>query len=117
MKALTICQPYAHLIVIGEKIVEFRTWPTAYRGPLAIHAGKSRSWLEEGDEKQYPAMSFGAIVGIAELIECETSGDGDWDWHLADVRKLVTPIPYKGQRGLFDIPDEVLAEIRFADDI
>ena len=45
MKALTICQPYPHLIMLGEKPVENRTWATSYRGPLAIHAGKSRQWL------------------------------------------------------------------------
>lgn len=40
MKALTISQPYASLIARGEKFVENRRWPTPYRGPLAIHAGK-----------------------------------------------------------------------------
>lgn len=35
MKALTIHQPYAELIRRGEKVIENRTWPTSYRGPLA----------------------------------------------------------------------------------
>ncbi len=115
MNALTICQPYAHLIVTGQQLAEFRTWSTTYRGPLAIHAGLSKSWLDP-DDRYDPTMTFGAVVGIAKLTECETSGDGDWDWLLDDVRRLVTPIPYKGQRGLFDIPDELLAGIRFADE-
>jgi len=37
MKALTISQPYASLIVSGKKWVENRTWGTSYRGMLAIH--------------------------------------------------------------------------------
>jgi activating signal cointegrator 1 len=40
MKALTLTQPYASLIAIGAKKIETRSWSTAYRGPLAIHAGK-----------------------------------------------------------------------------
>jgi len=40
MRALTLTQPWATLIAIGAKKVETRSWPTAYRGPLAIHAAK-----------------------------------------------------------------------------
>jgi len=46
MKALTISQPYASLIASGEKWVENRSWPTGYRGPLAIHAGKGTQYLD-----------------------------------------------------------------------
>ena len=41
MKALTIKQPWATLIALGEKKIETRSWSTKYRGPLLIHAGKS----------------------------------------------------------------------------
>lgn len=114
MKALTICQPYAHLIAIGDKLVENRTWPTPYRGPLAIHAGKSRAWLEGGEEYEFPDMVFGAVVAIAELVDCVRLEDlpphlrdhphanGPWCWVLGDVRRVV-PVPYRGQQGLFDI--------------
>lgn len=40
VKALTIWQPHATLVAIGEKTLETRKQPTSYRGPLAIHAGK-----------------------------------------------------------------------------
>lgn len=51
MKALTICQPYASLVMLPEsdprhKRVENRRWATKFRGRLAIHAGKSRNWLD-----------------------------------------------------------------------
>lgn len=42
MKALTVHQPWATLIAIGAKRLETRSWSTSYRGPLAIHAAKSR---------------------------------------------------------------------------
>lgn len=40
MKAITLTQPWATLVAIGAKQIETRGWATAYRGPLAIHAGK-----------------------------------------------------------------------------
>ena len=46
MKALTLWQPWASLIAWGEKQYETRSWPTAYRGPLAIHAGKQNDTEE-----------------------------------------------------------------------
>lgn len=84
MKALTICQPYAHLIVRGVKRVENRTWATNYRGRIYIHAGKSRAWLtsftdELGNEwfKDAPGsvilvsrLAFGAVVAVANLVDC-----------------------------------------------
>ncbi|OKP95084.1 ASCH domain-containing protein [Paenibacillus sp. P46E] len=40
MKAITIKQPWATLIAIGEKQFETRGWSTKHRGEIAIHAGK-----------------------------------------------------------------------------
>ncbi len=121
MKALTICQPYAHLIAVGEKPVENRTWPTRYRGPLLIHAGKSREWLTGND----PAgMAFGAVVATARLADClhieriergEYSGrypwladhrhtSGPWCWLLDGVQPLAEPVPARGAQGLWNLP-------------
>mgnify|MGYP002359850962 FL=1 len=38
MKALSIRQPWAGLIIHGYKDIENRDWPTRYRGPLLVHA-------------------------------------------------------------------------------
>lgn len=80
MKALTICQPYAHLIITGEKRVENRTWPTNFRGPMLIHAGKSRDWLDLNHDESLDLsceiplseMAFGAVVGVATMTDCVT---------------------------------------------
>src|SRR5216683_3431530 len=40
MKALSIQQPFAWLIVNGYKDIENRTWNTNYKGFVLIHAGK-----------------------------------------------------------------------------
>jgi len=45
MKAITIAQPYATLIALGQKKIETRSWSTSYRGPLAIHAAKGPGHL------------------------------------------------------------------------
>jgi hypothetical protein len=77
MRALTIIQPFAHLIATGVKRVENRTWPTHYRGPLAIHAGKARSYngtsvaeMCEDDDIDPATLAFGAVVAVAELVDC-----------------------------------------------
>jgi len=45
MKTLSIRQPYASLICRGIKTIENRSWDTAYRGKLLIHAsGKPLAW-------------------------------------------------------------------------
>lgn len=38
MKAITIWQPWASLLAHRAKTYETRSWETAYRGPIAIHA-------------------------------------------------------------------------------
>lgn len=81
--ALTICQPYASLIALPDdhtdaKRVENRSWPTKHRGRLAIHAGKSRQWLEPDEVKpgfdesgfRIADLPFGAIVAIADVVFC-----------------------------------------------
>ncbi|HUV04672.1 MAG TPA: ASCH domain-containing protein [Armatimonadota bacterium] len=48
MKAITLWQPWASLIACGAKQIETRSWPTRYRGPLAIHAAKkSPNWIDD----------------------------------------------------------------------
>lgn len=135
MKALTICQPYAHLIIQGRKTCENRTWPTNYRGLIYIHAGKSRQWMDEEDGVdlesgvRVDAMAFGAVVGIARLVACinieskllpewvskmteeqRHHVNGPWCWMLQNVQP-VGPWPWKGAQGLFDINDDELDAI------
>lgn len=124
MKALTICQPYAHLIRIGEKRVENRTWDTRYRGPLAIHAGKSRAWLRPHDNPD--DYVYGAVIAVAQLFDCidyalecdYTARNGTGHYYgwvpdhphatgpyclmLRDVRPLPEPIPATGRQGLWN---------------
>jgi activating signal cointegrator 1 len=40
MRALSLYQPWASLMAVGAKRIETRSWPTSYRGLVAIHAAK-----------------------------------------------------------------------------
>jgi len=88
VKALSIWQPWASLIAVGAKRFETRSWPTRYRGPIAIHA--ARHWGQEcADVFSWYAVQadlapmvgidppllkrdlpFGAIVAVAVLADC-----------------------------------------------
>lgn len=136
MKALTICQPYAELIVQGRKTCENRTWATPYRGLLYIHAGKSRSWLWDADDPAWrdlgttpERITMGAVVAVAKLIACvhvdsklmpewvakmteeqREHVNGPWCWILDKVTPI-GPWPWKGAQGLFEINDTGLDAI------
>jgi hypothetical protein len=83
MKAITLIQPWASLIALGEKRIETRSWPTNYRGPIAIHAGKSmpayaRDLCEELEVADlleehglmWEALPQGEVVATAKLLDC-----------------------------------------------
>lgn len=126
MKALTIQQPWAELIVSGQKIVENRTWQTPYRGRIAIHAGRGTAYLTRAELRRYTA---GAVVGYADLVGCfslqwlqchrrdiaRLTGctysacqvldhrytEGPWCWLLERVTRC-TPVFCPGQLGLWN---------------
>lgn len=95
MKAISLWQPWAAAIVFGVKRNETRHWSTAHRGPIAIHAAKTRrdpktrqplreafedilsdfgaeSRCAFGDQLalDFDTLPFGAIVGVANLAAC-----------------------------------------------
>jgi hypothetical protein len=95
MRALSVKQPWADAIVRGRQRVEFRSWRTAYRGPLAIHAS-TRPAAGAGE------LPLGCLVGVVTLVDCKPARGG-WRWLLADPRPLARPVACKGRLGLFDV--------------
>lgn len=69
MKTLTIKQPWASLIALGEKKIETRSWRTKYRGPLLIHAGKT---IDKEAFCRETIKSTLAKYGILELEDLPT---------------------------------------------
>ncbi len=117
MKALSIRQPWAWLIVNGYKDVENRSWYTAHRGPFLIHAGKR--FDDEGYKRVKARMAVvmpepqaferGGIVGRADLVDCVTRYDSPWfsgkyGFVLRDARPLpFAPMP--GKLQFFDVDE------------
>lgn len=112
MKALTVFQPYAWLIVKGIKPIENRTWSTRHRGPLLIHAGAK--WL---DGWQARAARFGievpanlptrGLIGVVDVTGVVKHSDDPWfdgpfGWTLDNPREIPF-VPMRGAQGLFEI--------------
>lgn len=143
MKAISLWQPWASLVALGEKKWETRCRPFSHRGPIAIHAAKNKdaailygrcdpykSALARHGIVDWCELPLGVIVAVADLTEvvtttewlrkyCKTPTDrkadkeycfGDYApdrfaWHLENVRRLETPIPFRGGQFIFEIPD------------
>ena len=125
MKALSILQPWAWLIVNGHKDIENRTWGTGFRGQVLIHAGKTYPKCDFADDLDiygrrygaYPATReemTGGIVGVATIVDCVRKSDSEWfngpyGFVLRDARQLpLTPL--RGQLGFFDVPDDLVRQ-------
>lgn len=125
MKCLSIQQPWAAAIVLGCKPVENRTWVSRYRGLLLIHAGKTfdmEGWefiqTHFGDASriirlQTPTFSRGAIIGCVNMVDCVTECRSPWfggpyGFIFTDPKRFKKPVSYKGQLGMFEVPDDVV---------
>lgn len=120
-KALSIHQPYADLIVRGEKFVENRTWATPWRGLLLIHASKGSRYLSPEKLAEYPtgclvgAADLVAVVrlplvddgqltpGQAEVVRQHEHAEGPFGWVLANVRRFDWPLAWRGAQGVFEV--------------
>ncbi len=116
MKALSIKQPWAWLIVHGYKPVENRNWGTPFRGPLLIHASKTfdddgydwvRAVFLDVPLPDRSAFERGGIVGSARMIDCVTRFDSPWFFgQYGFIMQDATPcafVPVRGQLGFFDV--------------
>ncbi len=115
MKALSVMQPWAWLIVNGYKDIENRSWRTDYRGPVLIHAGKKMDEdYEDAQEWGWPDIDrpcdfdLGGIVGQAEIVGCVTSSQSRWfNGPYGFVLRNAKPLPFQRCRGMlgFFVPD------------
>ena len=94
MRILTLDQPHARLVALGVKPYETRSWATAYRGLVAIHAGVIR-W--NGCAALLPGASqAGKTTLIGELVARGAVYYSD-EYALLDSGGRVHPYP----RALF----------------
>jgi len=111
MYALSVKQPYASLIAVGEKTIEWRSRVWHYRGPVVICASKSPK-VEIPGSTHY--LTTGAAVCLVDMVDCRyftekdlkpscnesfglynIKGRDGYAWVLENPREI-EPIPVKG---------------------
>jgi hypothetical protein len=125
VRALSIRQPWAWLIVNGGKDIENRSWNTMHRGLVLIHASKGMKLREYNEALAFAddaagaarprAPSFdmlerGGIIGAARLTSVHVPDEIGSPWHVPGCfgfrLEQVAPLPfrpYSGALGLFRV--------------
>lgn len=123
--ALSIRQPWAWCILHCGKDIENRSWPTRFRGTIALHAAQGLTVAEYEDclaavhaiSEQHPFpcgttmppirdLQRGGIVGTVDIVDCVSQSDSPWffgryGFCLTNARP-VEFIPLSGALGVFD---------------
>ncbi len=129
MRVLSLKEPFATLILSGQKCIETRSWKTTYRGELYIHASMTQVSQKIQNDKELmhlvesQEMNFGYIICKCKLVDCiymtkEYVADmkknhyqeyicgeykqGRYAWILEDIIPLEIPIKAKGQLGIWN---------------
>jgi len=122
VKALSLKQPWAQLIVEGKKTIELRSWNTHFRGRFLIHASKNtdkQACARFGFEHVYEGCVIGSAVLCAvkeykTLTELRADQDKHWatdrytrvpvrGFVLRDAKKT-KPVKLAGALGFFNTP-------------
>lgn len=126
MKAITLKEPWAWLVINGGKDCENRNWITRFRGRVAIHTSSKpypaefshaqslieRERLHISMPKPLPQpsdLAYGAIIGTVEIVDCVSRSDspwffGDYGFVLRNPIALAEPIPCRGFLNFWDVP-------------
>jgi hypothetical protein len=131
IKGLTLHRPWGNAITDYGKDIENRAWscPLACGDYLAIHNGakwdnaasdfiREITGIDEAKLNSEEIMS-GAIIAVVEFAGNSKDLDpsfnpwftGPIGWRLRNVVKI-DPVRCKGQQGLWNLPDDVLAKVR-----
>jgi predicted transcriptional regulator len=127
MKALSIRQPWASLVVNGDKTIEIRSWRPrnmAFPQRIWIHAGQQMDMEMLSESAITPDLPRGAIIGQATLtgiIRYMTQEHwlkdlsrhlnrpdhykkGLYGFALSKPKPYPAPVRLKGRLGFFDVP-------------
>jgi hypothetical protein len=85
LRAITLCQPWASLLVIGARVYDVQHQPTLYRGELAIFAKlEFPEWAQhKALEREFAgllsaaglkpwALPRGVVLGVADLVDVQS---------------------------------------------
>lgn len=120
ISALSLDQPFAHMICHLGMNVESRGWTTARRGTIAIHATAKTSkaefeWVKDtfGIEIDPADVDRSAIIGLAEVVDVVTEKTlskktakwfiGPYGFVLENIVCLPEPVPAKGNRKFWHL--------------
>lgn len=113
-RCLSIDQPYAYLIAMGDKTIEVRSWRTHHRGPLVI-AATARKWSADLEDGSRITLLGGLALCLVDLtdvrpftredIEAAYMHEDDFEegyyaWIFENARPI-KPFPIRGQQGLY----------------
>lgn len=88
-RCLSLTQPWATLMAIGAKMNKTRSWPTQYRGWIAIHAAKGfpgeckgltyelhfREALGAVGYEGHKELPLGVVLAVTHLVACRRTED------------------------------------------
>lgn len=121
MKALSLKQPWAELVVSGKKKIEIRKWNTHFRGEFMVHASKTPD-ISAMKKFGFDLLPLGVILGKAKLIDVKhyendkeflmdaglhlaSSDWGNFGFVLQDVERFKEPIKAKGSLNFWEFED------------
>lgn len=124
MRALSVRQPWAWLILHGGKDIENRTWETMFRGQVLLHAGKTLTKAYHREVSDWAEGEFGIIVpelddmprggvvGVVTIAGCVRESTSRWfnPGGFGFVLRNAEPVPFypcNGALGFFDVPRTV----------
>lgn len=114
MKALSVRNPWAHLILCGEKEFEFRTWQTDYRGDLLICSSANPKIKNTICGHALCVVNLHEVYEVTKdnykdfgLEKDDLTGGKLYAWQLTDVR-VIKPFPVKGKLNFFNVDDELI---------
>jgi hypothetical protein len=121
VKALSIRQPWAWLIVNGYKDIENRSWNTKYRGRVLVHASKGMTLADYESAKSIcdnlpplkrirlplpEKLEKGGIVGYTHILNCIDHSDSPWFFgpkgFVLSTSKPLPFTPMKGKLSFFE---------------
>ncbi len=138
MKALSIRQPWAWLIVRPDlvdpearavalsagliKDIENRTWETNFRGRFLVHAAKGMTQAEYRVAAEFAGacgvevpsfneLQRGGIVGAVDLLNCRSDSRSTWYMGLVAFELAnARPLPFKPLKGRLKFFDTPYSE-------
>jgi hypothetical protein len=106
--AISVRQPNADRIIAGKLRHDARSRRTRFRGWILLHA--SRTFRRNGPSKvDAAAPELGKLLGIVELADCVSDGDG-WKYVWKNPRRFRSPIACRGHYSIpFYVPAKLVA--------